>query len=236
MLVPWNHTFLLQPGVPQDISVSINGIPAALNCSAATVSLPASATGTPAVADEPQSFSIPDGSCQYVYSSYADSRASSVNVTRTASNQPVLTIIGTGAARRCHWLQGQAAIEGGNRRLCVPALSWVALLSAGMSTNASAYTITLNGNLSCANVAVQDQGSGKATLTCTPPDLPAGSYPLLVVQAGKGQMSAPPSKPNNTMTAGAAAGACRLVVNCACPPAALRRGRGLLHPLPPPLF
>ena len=77
-----------------------------------------------------------------------------------------------------------------------------------MSTNASAYTITLNGNLSCTDVAVQESGGGQATLTCTPPDLPAGSYPLSVVQAGKGQMSAPPSKPNNTMSAGGVA-ACR---------------------------
>jgi hypothetical protein len=72
-----------------------------------------------------------------------------------------------------------------------------------MSTNASAFTVIVNGNLSCTNIAVADLGGGRASLTCTPPDLPAGSFPLKVTQAGKGLMVAPSKQSNNTMTAGA---------------------------------
>ena len=71
-----------------------------------------------------------------------------------------------------------------------------------MSTNASAYTVTINGNLSCTDVSVSNLGGGLVSMSCTPPDLPAGSFSLSVRQADRGLLAAPASKSNISLSAG----------------------------------
>lgn len=71
-----------------------------------------------------------------------------------------------------------------------------------MSTSASDYSVMVNGNLSCTGVAVADLGGGQSSLSCTPPDLPAGTYNLSVLQQGRGLMAARPSRPSNAMSLG----------------------------------
>jgi hypothetical protein len=94
--VPWTSTYLLPPGVPQDISVTVNGVPAASNCTGSTFGLPAIVSGAPALGNEPQSFTTPDGACQYVFSSYLEARVSWLALNRTAGGAPLLTVNGTG--------------------------------------------------------------------------------------------------------------------------------------------
>jgi hypothetical protein len=71
-----------------------------------------------------------------------------------------------------------------------------------MSTTASDYTVMVNGNLSCSAVAVADLGGGQASLSCTPPDLPAGTYNLTVMQQGRGLVVERSSRPSNAITLG----------------------------------
>lgn len=100
MQIPWASTYLLRPGVPQDISLTINGVPAVLNCSASSIGLPDSAAASPVLPYEPNTFSLAaEGNCQYVYSSYLEARATAVAVRRTATNEPLLSINGTGEWR-----------------------------------------------------------------------------------------------------------------------------------------
>lgn len=114
--VPWTSTYLLPPGVPQDISVTVNGVPAASNCTGSTFGLPAAVSGAPQLAYEPQSFTTPEGSCQYVFSSYLEARATWLALNRTAGGAPLLTINGTGEPAQL--LEHPACMQYGWGRAC----------------------------------------------------------------------------------------------------------------------
>lgn len=168
--MPWQAVLPIAGGVPVPIALSVNGVPAQYNCNAGGTTQSLDVTtrayapaNIVATPYEPTQVLLPGKRCVFVYSTYYT---------------PKLVAVGTASNGFSPASQKGAAVT--------PMTLWGSFLTSDVAL----ISVTVGG-AACANATLNTTVPSNTSVTCTPPYLPAGSWPVAMKVASLGTARLP---------------------------------------------